>query len=282
MSVTFQDWAIDSLLAIVSNISRLAEEEVADKIKAITQNQLQGQIITLQSTVIGLLEDALYTGRIADINKLYNASELAREGSIAALQGQYQRLLQQAPLRRPMTNVRRISSTPTLLSNPSRLQKSLTFPMAPPSTKGPGTAVEKTSNLDTSGPLFCRYSSELQSDANLKLHGAFGPDGNNACPACQVKLAVEQGRAWKITKEILHERISTPEYDDEIIEERSFLIGNRFVIKSHRENGGFACLLCYRNRDRDTILESAQGLVKHVWQKHEAEEYNDADIKEIE
>jgi hypothetical protein len=260
----------------------LAEDEVADDGEAITQNQLQGQVITLQSTVIGLLEDALYTGRIADINKLYNASELAREGSISALQGQYQRLLQQAPLRRPMANVRRISSTPTLLSNKSRPQKSLTFPMAAPSTKGPGTVVEKSSSVDTSGPLFCRYSSELQRDAELKLHGAFGPDGNNSCPACQTKLAIEQGRAWKITKEILHERISTPEYDDEIIEERTFLIGNRFVIKSHRENGGFACLLCYRNRDRDTILESAQGLVKHVWQKHEAEEYNDADIKEIE
>jgi hypothetical protein len=279
--VTLRDSATDSRPEMVSNKScRYAKADALMTSEAITQNQLQGQVITLQSTVIGLLEDALYTGRIADINKLYNASELAREGSIAALQGQYQRLLQRAPLRRPMMNVRRTSSTPTLLSIKSRPQKSLTFPIA--STKGPGTAVgEKTSSVDTSGPLFCRYSSELQRDADMKLHGAFGPDGANACPACQIRLDVEQGRAWKITKEILHERISTPEYDDEIVEERTFLVGNRFVIKSHRENGGFACILCYRNRDRDTILESAPGLVKHLWQKHEVEEYNDADIKEV-
>jgi len=115
----------------------------------------------------------------------------------------------------------------------------------------------------------------------MQLHESFAPGGTNGCPACEIRLDVEQGRAWKITKEILHERISTPEYDDEVIEERMFLIGNRFVIKSHRENGGFACILCYRNRDRDTLLESAQGLVRHVWQKHEVEEYNDADIKEV-
>jgi len=94
-------------------------------------------------------------------------------------------------------------------------------------------------------------------------------------------LDIEPGRAWKIIKEILHERISTPEYDDEVIEERNYLVGNRFVIKSHRENGGFACVLCYRNRDKDTLLESPQGLVRHVWQKHEAEEYSDPDIQEI-
>jgi hypothetical protein len=254
--------------------------------EAITQNQLQGQVITLQSTVIGLLEDALYTGRIADINKLYNASELAREGSIAALQGQYQRILQAAPLKRPpMANMRRISSTPTLASGRTRLpglQKQKTLPLE--STNSAITVYKKSNHADDAdldGPLFCRYSSELQADGKLQLHGSFGPEGANQCPACHVKLAIEQGRAWRIVKEILHERISTPEYDDEIVEERTYLIGNRFVIKSHRENGGYACLLCFRNRDKDTLLESPQGLVRHVWQKHSVEEYNDSDIKEV-
>lgn len=265
---------------------RWTVENVTNFDKAITQNQLQGQVITLQSTVIGLLEDALYSGRIADINKLYNASELAREGSLKALQGQYQRMLQSAPLQRPMMNVRRISSTPTLMSSKSRAPRASTFGPAATtmavtvkSSHAGGSHAGDSDN--EGGPLFCHYSSELQSDPNLKLHGAFGPDGSNECPACHLHLGVEQGRAWKIHKEILHERISTPEYDDEVIEERTYLVGNRFVIKSHRENGGFACILCYKNRDKDTLLESAQGLIRHVWQKHEVEEYSDSDIKEV-
>ena len=174
-------------------------------------------------------------------------------------------------------SVRRISSTPTLKSTRTKA-------LPPASTKGGDdkTSITRAKTVvDTSGPLFCRYSSELQRDPRMPLHGSFAPGGANACPACETTLEVEQGRAWKIVKEILHERISTPEYDDEIIEERIFLLGNRFVIKCHREDGGFACLLCYRNRDKDTLLESAQGLVRHIWQKHEVEEFGDIDIKEV-
>ncbi|KAF2421040.1 hypothetical protein EJ08DRAFT_597888 [Tothia fuscella] len=253
---------------------------------AITQTQLQGQVITLQSTVIGLLEDALYTGRVADINKLYNASELAREGSIAALQGQAQRLLQAAPIKRPlMQSMRRISSTPTLAiarsQHPQQLQKQKTLP--PVSTQGAMTvyAGNDAYDSDPDAPLFCKYSTELQKDNSMKLHGSFGPGGANECPTCKVRLSTQQGRAWKIVKEIVHERISTPEYDDEVIEERTFLIGNRFVVKCHREKEGFACLLCFKHREKDTLLDSAQGLVRHVWMKHDVEEYKDVDIKEV-
>ncbi len=80
----------------------------------IAQTQLQSQIITLQSTVIKILEEALYTGQIPDIKRLLNASEFAREGSVRALRDQYQRMLQATPAKRPIGPVRRISSTPTL------------------------------------------------------------------------------------------------------------------------------------------------------------------------
>lgn len=270
---------------------RFAEGDV------IAQNQLQGQVITLQSTVIGLLEDALYTGRIADVNKLYNASELARDGTIAALHQQYQRMLEAAPLKRGrgIPLLRRTSSTPTLKSLPTSrstagavvngdsktvIKESKTFSEIP----GPRSEIRevKEDYFSADGPLFCRYSVELQKSPRLLLATDFAPGGTNRCPECDTFLAVEQGRAWKIVKEVVHERVMTPDYDEEQIEERTYLISNRFVIKCHREKMGFACVLCSRFRDRDTILESAQGLVRHVWQKHDAEEYEvEPDIREI-
>jgi hypothetical protein len=54
------------------------------------------------------------------------------------------------------------------------------------------------------------------------------------------------------------------------------------VVKCHRENAGFACLLCYRFREKDTLLESVNGLIRHLWQRHEAQEIeDDEDIKEV-
>ncbi|TID22924.1 hypothetical protein E2P81_ATG02053 [Venturia nashicola] len=285
----------------------------------ITENQLQGQVITLQGTVIHLLEDALYTGRIADPMKLYNASELAREGSLSALQQQYQRMLQQAPIPRPHQPVRRISSNPSIASHRSRAlppasirgpplpPASIRGPPPPPgsmrgpppppgSTRGPplppgstkggrdeSMSLVKKSNtvVKADGALFCIYSEDLQRDDRMVLHNAFRKDGGNQCPECRTTLDVEAGRAWKITKDVVHHRIETREYDEEVIEEKTFLIGNRFIVKSHREGSGFACPLCARGRDKDTLLESPQGLVRHIWQKHEVEEYNDTDIKEV-
>lgn len=267
----------------------------------ITQNQLQGQIITLQSTVIGLLEDALYTGRIADINKLYNASELARDGSIAALKQQYQRMLEKAPVRRGMRIplLRRTSSTPMMKSLPPatsrggsvanatngdvetevRTKKAETF-----GPEGPRSEVREIRDdfFSADGPLFCRYAVYLQDEPRMLLASGFAPGCSNRCPECNTFVNVEQGRAWKIVKETVREKISTPDYDEEQVEERTYLIGNRFVIKCHREKMGFACVLCARFRERDTILESAQGLVRHVWQKHSVEEYeSDPDIRDI-
>jgi len=285
---------------------RFAEGDV------ITQNQLQSQVIMLQGTVIALLENALQTGRIENINKLFNASEFARESSIAALQGQYQRMLQEAPLRksgpgstRPLP-MRRISSTPSMAvkrsakatkapSNRSvhgsvngnretraeetRVTEVATVPdMRSRKASVAGSAVG--AEFDASGPLFCRYAAALQGGEQLDV--CFSRGGSNSCPLCGTNMAVEEGRAWKIVKEVVHNKISTPEYDDEIIEDREYLIGNRFVIKCHRETAGFACALCYRYRDKDTLLESANGLVRHVWQRHSVEEIeSDRDIRDV-
>jgi hypothetical protein len=238
----------------------------------LAQTQLQGQIITLQGTVIRLLEDSLITGRMPDINKLYNASEFARDGAIRALRDQYQRMLQSAPLQRPGGPVRRISSSPML-----RLE-------GPPGSEGPkraGTMVM----FNNPGPLFCRYAEMLQ-DSRRPLDAVFDEGGACECPACGAGMPIEPGRAWKIDKELVRERLTKGgPYDDQVVEtfeDRTYALGNRFLIKCHRAGAGFACVLCYRHRERDTLCESMETLVNHVWKKHEVWEYeSDPDIKDV-
>jgi len=242
--------------------------------------------------VIHLLEDALFTGKLDNINKLYNASEFARQGSIDALQGQYQRMLQAAPLRRPIGPVRRISSTPTMKQGyaksvqpqPARTEKAITEVRIEEDARPANGSVKETAALasfDATGPLFCAYAANLQ-DSDDALDVCFSKGGSQACPLCGTRVPVEAGRAWKVEKERVKEQIKTPEFVDEVIEERTFLINNRFIIKSHREMAGFSCVLCYRHRDRDTICESIAGLVKHIWQKHDVAEYeDDLDMKEV-
>jgi hypothetical protein len=260
----------------------------------VTQTQLQGQIIILQSAVIDLLEDALCTGRNVDINKLYNASEFARHGSIAALQQQYQRMLEATPIRRGFgaTRLRRHSSTPAIKSfhaparsriatSPDEVKTDVKFKES--TTFSGTTAKRSTSEVrevyddeaadSAEGPLFCRYAVSLQNSVRTPLDPAFASGGSNRCPECAAYIAVEQGCAWKIIKEVVHKVASTPKYDEEQIEELIYLLNNRFVIKCHRERVGFACVLCARYREGDTIVASAQGLVRHVWQKHNVDEY---------
>jgi hypothetical protein len=240
------------------------------------------------------LEDALYSRKLENINKLYNASEFARQGSIDALQGQYQRMLQAAPLRRPVGPIRRISSTPTLKSGPAKSVNPQTARTeraiseirieedAPPANGSiKETAALASFEFDASGALFCHYAIDLQ-ETDDALHIDFAKGGPQACPVCGTRIPVEAGRAWKVEKERVKEKVRTNEFVDEVIEARTFLINNRFIVKSHREKAGYSCVLCSRHRDRDTICESIGGLVKHIWQKHEPLEYEtDPDLKEV-
>ena len=60
--------------------------------KGLTENQLQAQIISLQQTVIHILQDALANERPlsqSDMQKLMLASQSAREGSLDALRAQH-------------------------------------------------------------------------------------------------------------------------------------------------------------------------------------------------
>jgi len=270
----------------------------------VTQNQLQSQVIMLQSTVINLLEGALHTGRIEDINKLYNASEFAREGSIRALRDQYQRMLQAAPIQRPNGPVRRISSTPALStrsaggrSNGGRsiarsrgrndkvteINEERAEPTDPVDRNVAPSAVESTSAthmFDTDGDLFCSYATSLQK-YDEPLHPNFMRDGSLACPGCGTRIAIQPGRSWRIDKELVHEKRSGGRFENEHIEERTYFVSNRFIVKCHRPGAGFACILCFKYRDSDTLCENTQRFVNHIWKKHSYAEYEaDGDIEE--
>ena len=47
-----------------------------------------------------------------------------------------------------------------------------------------------------------------------------------------------------------------------------FLVRNAFVVKCHREGGGFACALCARWGEADTVCQSVGALMEHLWREH--------------
>ncbi|KAK4160606.1 hypothetical protein QBC43DRAFT_325272 [Cladorrhinum sp. PSN259] len=276
----------------------------------VAQTQLQSQIIILQSSVIKILEEALITGQPPDISRLYNTSEFAREGSIRALQDQYQRMIQQSsypqnalayrdgPLpsrpgrNRPGAPIRRISSTPSLRGGSEHQPSEANFSysrqkaLPPPSARGPPSTTSFSSLPPKSGPLFCQYAENLQ-QTNQPL--------KSTCPSCHIILNdPAEPSSWRVSKKLSPRDRSTSrsrastvneEFDQAIT--RSFVLTPRFMAKCHREAGigageGYACYLCVCNRDRDTLCKSEEGLVNHVASKHGVDEYlGERDIREV-
>ncbi|KAK3402692.1 hypothetical protein B0T20DRAFT_398909 [Sordaria brevicollis] len=309
----------------------------------LAQTQLQGQIITLQGTVIKMLEEALYTGEPPDIRKLYNASEFAREGSMRALRDQYQRMLQQAPIDqralpapgpgpgyggraasrpRPVAPVRRISSTPSLRDYYDTHTTSYDkhddtyhdiYPLAPTTTtvlrdrarnRGPGSvsatrshhsrsptrhsSISRTSGIPKQltyhSSIYCQYATYLQ-QSGQPLDSSLASSG--VCPDCHSHLfdpdEVTRRGPWRVDKEVVtHHPNPRTGKEEEEVEYRSFLLTTRFFVKCHREGGGYACYLCSRHRERDTVCKKEESLVDHVGSKHSVGEYEgDGDIREV-
>ena len=60
------------------------------------------------------------------------------------------------------------------------------------------------------------------------------------------------------------------------------MISNRFIVKCHREGGGFACVLCSKCREYDTVCREVEELVEHVWSEHEGWEVEgEEDVREM-
>ncbi|KAF2108631.1 hypothetical protein BDV96DRAFT_256121 [Lophiotrema nucula] len=223
----------------------------------ITENQLQAQIITLQQTVIQVLQDALYNGREltrADMAKLISASNSAREGSIDALRQQQNRLAVDSPQ----------SSASSVVSR----SRSLSAP-------------RRASTVIESDPLYCRYSLDLQYIPNKPLSASFAPGGDCRCPACPTRVAATADDFWQIGKRTPILLPTADGYEKEVLSTREFTLGQRFVIKCHTADGQYACVLCNRNRDVDAICRTVESLVNHVGRFHDVRELEqERDLRE--
>ncbi|KAK3686241.1 hypothetical protein B0T22DRAFT_467535 [Podospora appendiculata] len=259
----------------------------------IAQTQLQSQVITLQSTVIALLQDALFTDRPIDMAKLYEASELAREGTIQALRDQHQRLIAPASPPQQQQQQQQQLTLPSRARRPHTLRRSSSTPTISLSTTSTTTSsAESTPSsrhtaLSRRPPqLFCPYATHLQQTPSSPLPAT--------CPTCATPLILQtaQGRQqWKIDKDVtISERViksRDPAQLDELVktvEARSYLLTSRFMAKCHRPGpeGGYACVLCARYRERDTVCRFAESLARHVAERHVAEEVMaDGDVRDV-
>jgi len=221
----------------------------------VAENQLQAQIISLQQTVISVLQDALQNNRQltrADQDKLIAASNAARENSLSAL--------------RDAQN--RISSNSS--TRPASPQRSIDPP------KRASTAI-----MDGHDQLFCRYSLDLQYVANKPLAASFAPGGPCQCPSCGLHLDITADDFWMIGKRTPMTVIEKG-YETEILETREFRLGQRFVLKCHTPDGEYACTICNKNRDVDAICRNVESLVKHVGTYHEVDELErEIDLREV-
>jgi hypothetical protein len=96
-----------------------------------------------------------------------------------------------------------------------------------------------------------------------------------------VTIPVKAGRSLTLEKEVIRDRINRDDETFEVVEDWTFLLSNRFIVKCHREGGGYACYLCYRRRGIDTLCRGMESLVNHVMDKHDIAEYeSDPDIRE--
>ncbi|KAK4443815.1 hypothetical protein QBC34DRAFT_361363 [Podospora aff. communis PSN243] len=248
--------------------SRYAEGDLT------AQLQLQSAIITLQQTVISVLEEALYSGQPPDVAKLYNASEFARQGSVRALRDQYRRMLEasSAPsgaARRPPGPIRRISSTSALDDRRRAL---------PPAE----ASSHSGSQSDAGRPLFCPAAVDLQ-QSSLPLQEILSPASTEdfICATCHMEL---ESHPWRVEMDLPIKHHYNPQKNEEVevVEIRTFALTGRFLAKCHRPGGGYACWLCVKYRERDTVCESVEGLVRHVKGKHVIGEVEgDADVREV-
>ncbi|KAF2192626.1 hypothetical protein K469DRAFT_717196 [Zopfia rhizophila CBS 207.26] len=237
----------------------------------IAQNQLQAQIISMQQTIIKIFqESSLMNGPSANpvshqLARLLETTRVARASSIEALALQYQRMLTAA-------RVPEAIPPPPVSSEVVIRTKSRARDRSPDSNASTRSAPTATSSHSNPRGLFCIYALDLQKHIDQPLADNYKDGGDGRCPYCKCRLSTRPGKAWEIVK------VDEKRRD----RDRIFLVENRFVVKSHKESGGFACVLCSRERPSDTICDSVAALVDHVWREHTVGEYGrEVDVVEI-
>ncbi|KAF2856741.1 hypothetical protein T440DRAFT_484857 [Plenodomus tracheiphilus IPT5] len=270
----------------------------------VAQIQLQSQIIHLQQTLLDIHQDLLLSTYLTPASnhshlvRLIQTTRTARAASIQALNLQYQRLLPPRPPSRPGTIPGAFPTPPDTPREPvhggsgSRPRRKdscmssssdsgddvvniLPIPEPKPKPKPTPTPPPQPPPLQPHR-LFCVYAKDLQRNPQLPLANSYKPGGNGVCPFCRAYIPARPGKAWEIVADD-HKR-----FNGQIkMISRTFLVKNRFVIKSHREGGGFACVLCARFRKSDTVCRQIGALMEHLWRDHTSEEMDrDDDIVE--
>ncbi|KAK5171982.1 uncharacterized protein LTR77_003619 [Saxophila tyrrhenica] len=230
----------------------------------VTENKLQAQIITLQQAVINVLQDALMDGRSltkADIHRLVGAQERARDGSLEALRGMYDRLLPEAGDKRL-----RIEGPPER-NEDMRLGRQMTLPVEREREEVALAPVNRVKSMPvhaSSEELYCRYSSDLQA-SRVGLAPAFPSSGGCRCPDCGIRIPVSKQDAWTFEVRI--------PVGDGLVEKRMYEMDARMVVKSHTPYGDYACVLCSRERDMDCICKSVEVLLEHLGRIHSSQEF---------
>lgn len=284
---------------------RLGEKFTIGDLRA--HNILQAQIIVVQQSMLLVYRDSsLYDGfsrypLTYFVAKLTLSCTTARTCTIEALTHLHQHLLhplhphppshEPDPPRIPGAypiHILPIDPIPNNNKNPNKRRTSVTISHShmhqtttagSPSSSSDPTCTSNTSTTLTSvsptrgKSLFCPYALDLQRDPARPLSDSYKlPTGDNRCPFCKFHIHTKPGRAWEV---ILDDKISRRD------RRCRFLITNRFVVKCHGDGGGFACVLCRRWSDGDTVMRGVEELVDHVWREHGVGEVRgDGDIFE--
>jgi hypothetical protein len=265
----------------------------------LTQNQLQTQIIQLQQTLLQIHQDYMLSTYLtpssshSHILRLIQTTRSARMASIQALHMQYQRMLPSIPPSTPDPHRTIPGAFPLPPSNMPRhdsvterhgsKHRDRSRSRSPIGENDPGEITiqpypnPRPKPIQQPHPhgnkLFCIYARDLQSHARLPLTDNYREGGNNMCPYCHAHISTRPGKAWEIIPHGDH---------DHRHRRRVFLVKNRFVIKSHREGAGFACVLCARFRESDTVCKEVGALMEHLWKDHTSEELEkDDDVFEV-
>ncbi|KAF1833828.1 hypothetical protein BDW02DRAFT_361449 [Decorospora gaudefroyi] len=261
------------------------------------QTQLQSQIIQLQQTLLNIQQDLLLSTYLAPSSshshlvRLIQTTRTARAASIAALNMQYQRMLPAVPPRRSDPPLTITGAFPLPVDRKHKWRRrrrsvsSSSSSSCSSDEKGPEPEPKpkpKPKPTPTPAPqphhprLFCIYASDLQHDSCLPLTDAYKACGNNLCPFCRTYIATQPGKAWEIITDDCKN-----EDGHQKRKSRTFLVKNRFVVKCHREHGGFACVLCARFKASDTVCREIGALMDHLWREHTGDELGkDDDIVE--
>jgi hypothetical protein len=235
----------------------------------LVQSQLQAQIIALQSTMLKTYQLRDRFPLAEHIFQLRQTSRSVRVASITALVGLDHRMTSATDHSQDTPHVPGAFPKPHhVAGHMNTVSVRTQFTVEGKSRSRSRSRRPKPEDEDSSAvstQLFCPYALDLQQHLYQPLADAYRKDGDGRCPYCRFGLHTRSGKAWEVVLDDMRQRNRT----------KAFLIGNRFVVKCHREGGGLACVLCRRFKNHDTVCREIADLVDHIWREHEVEELED-------